>query len=319
MVFYLALERSNSAGLVEGGCVMSNLMRRIAGAPITWGIDPSPGWGHLISPDRYMTELTSCGLTATELGPDGFLPSDPDRLADYLEQYDAEIIGGFVPAVLYRPDRAAEALGYVERAAGQLASTGSEVIVLGPAADQIGYDRSVDLDEDEWAVFFENLTRFDVIATDNGLVTAVHPHWGMAVERQGHLDRVLESSETGLCLDTGHLQLAGVDPVELARSAGKRVVHVHLKDLDEGLAEGVRTHEVPFREAVIAGMFRPLGAGVVDIAGLISILEGSGFTGWYVLEQDTSLDEEPESGEGPLADVEESMRFLEGVASSLEE
>ena len=116
---------------------MTDFLRRIAGAPITWGVDGSPGWGHLMDRDRVMREMVDAGLAATELGPDGYLPTDSDELADYLGDYDLSIVGGFVPALLYRPDRIESELAYVRRAAVQLADAGSEVLVLG-APDETG-------------------------------------------------------------------------------------------------------------------------------------------------------------------------------------
>ena len=49
-------------------------------------------------------------------------------------------------------------------------------------------------------------------------------------------------------------------------------------------------------------MYRPLGTGDVDVAGIVTTLEGHGYQGWYTLEQDTILTEEPR-GEGPVHDV----------------
>ena len=49
---------------------------------------------------------------------------------------------------------------------------------------------------------------------------------------------------------------------------------------------------IAFRQAVIDGMFTPLGEGDVDISGVIRTLEAAGYRGWYVLEQDASLAEE---------------------------
>ena len=127
---------------------MSSLLDRIAGAPITWGVDGSPGWGHLMNRDRVMDEMRACGLSATELGPDGYLPTDPDELGDYLEGYELQMVGGFVPALLYRPDRVDHELDYVRRASEQLASCGSKVIVLGASGDQDGYDTPVEMNDD---------------------------------------------------------------------------------------------------------------------------------------------------------------------------
>ena len=47
-------------------------------------------------------------------------------------------------------------------------------------------------------------------------------------------------------------------------------------------------------------MYRPLGTGDVDIAAIVNTLQGNGYDGWYTLEQDTILTEEPR-GEGPGA------------------
>lgn len=296
---------------------MSDLLDRIAGAPITWGVDGSPGWGHLMDRDRVMSEMVDVGLSATELGPDGYLPRDPDELREYLVRYDLHVVGGFVPALLYRPDRIEAELAYVDRASRQLAGAGADVMVLGPASHLDGYDTSIDMDDVEWNTFLANLKRLQDIVQENGLTTGLHPHWGMAIERPDHIERLLDSCDVNLCLDTGHLFLGGADLVEVARSAAGRVVHVHLKDVDAGLAERVRAGETRFKQAVVDGLFRPLGRGDVDIAGLIRDLETAGFDKWYVIEQDTSLREEPAPGQGPKADAEVSMRFLETLAEKL--
>ncbi len=296
---------------------MTDLMSRVAGAPITWGVDGSPGWGHLMDRDRVMSEMVETGLAATELGPDGYLPTDADELAEFVGGYGLSVVGGFVPALLYRPDRIDAELAYVSRASRQLAVAGSLVLVLGPSSHHDGYDRQVDMDDAEWRVFLDNLRRLEDIVGGEGLTTALHPHWGMAIENGAHVERLLESCDVGLCLDTGHLFLAGTDPVDVARMAPGRVHHVHLKDLTEAAAARVRSGAAPFRQSVIDGMFTPLGAGDVDIAGVIRVLEAAGYRGWYVLEQDTALAADPAPGAGPRADAVASVRFLAELAASL--
>jgi inosose dehydratase len=292
---------------------VSDLLERVAGAPITWGVDGSPGWGHLMGRDRVLREMVESGLSATELGPDGYLPTDPGELQAFLDHYDMSIVGGFVPALLYRPDRIDQQLEYVTRASRQLASTGSHVLVLGPSSHHAGYDTSVDMSPAEWTTFLTNLDRLDDIVTDAGLRTALHPHWGMAIESAAHIDRLLDASSVGLCLDTGHAYLGGADPAAIARTAPDRVLHVHLKDVDAAKADRVRAGDVPFRQAVIDGLFVPLGEGAVDIAGVIAALEDADYRGWYVLEQDVSLKAEPPEGEGPKADAIDSVAYLRGL------
>jgi inosose dehydratase len=238
------------------------------------------------------------------------------ELGEFLDQYDMSIVGGFVPALLYRPDRIDAVLDYVTRASRQLASTGSKVLVLGPSSHHDGYDTSVDMSDEEWATFLANLRRLDGIVTDAGLQTALHPHWGMAIETDAHIDRLLDMSSVGLCLDTGHAYLGGADPVAVARAAGDRVLHVHLKDVDPVKADQVRRGDIPFRASVIDGLFVPLGQGAVDIAGVINTLEDQGYRGWYVLEQDCSLRSEPAEGEGPKADALVSVGYLRDLVGA---
>ncbi len=293
------------------------LMDRIAGAPITWGVDGSPGWGFLMDRERVLGEMHQIGLSATELGPDGYLGRDVGELRDLLDRYELDLVGGFVPAVLYRPDLVPENLAYIDRAAATLSNTGAPVMVLGPDSHHPGYDHQIDLAREEWDTFFSSLERTIEIASGHGLRTALHPHWGMAVVEHDHVERVLDRSGVDLCIDTGHLALAGADPVAIARAATGRVAHVHLKDLDESLARQVRSGDLAFRQAVIDGLFLPLGDGSVDIQGFIGALEAQGYGGWYVIEQDAVLDAEPESGEGPIVAAARSVAFLEQLGGGL--
>lgn len=296
---------------------MSDMLSRVAGAPITWGADASPGWGYMMDPKRVLAEMREVGLSATELGPDGFLPSDPDELEDFVAGYEMSMVGGFVPAILYQDQNMDAQLEYVGRASDQLAAAGASTVVLGPRSHFDGYDTEIDMSDDEWEIFQRNLRRFQDTTEARGLTTALHPHWGMAISRRNQVDRLLNSCDVGMCVDTGHLFLSGVDPLDVVKDAGDRVLHVHVKDLTNDMAEKVRNGQVPFRQATIEGMFVPAGSGDVDIAGVIKYLEGRGYQGWYVLEQDCSLTGDPEPGRGPIEDARASVDFLKKVAAEL--
>ena len=53
---------------------------------------------------------------------------------------------------------------------------------------------------------------------------------------------------------------------------------------------------------------------ILEIAELAYVLEADGFDGWYVLEQDVSLDGDPAPGEGPVVDADKSVRYLRSLA-----
>ena len=115
-----------------------------------------------------------------------------------------------------------------------------------------------------------------------------------------------------MCLDTGHLLIGGTDPAELARQAPDRIAHLHLKDVDSTVAAKVQSGRLTYSEAVGRGMYRPLGKGDVDVPAIVGHLRAHGYDGWYTLEQDTILTEEP-TDEGPVADVAASAEYLRTV------
>ncbi|GAA0354131.1 TIM barrel protein [Actinoallomurus spadix] len=284
---------------------------RIAGAPISWGVCEVPGWGHQMSPGRVLAEMRDAGLTATEFGPDGFLPADPVEREALLASYGLTAVGGFVPVVLHEPER--DPIPEVERALRGFG--GAPMLVLAAVTGRDGYDERPALSAGNWTTLLANLDRIAAYAAGSGIRTALHPHVGTIVEGPGEVDRVLSGCGVPLCLDTGHLLIGGADPLALARSAADRVAHVHLKDVDATAADRVRAGRVTYTEAVRDGLYRPLGAGDVDTAGIVTALDQAGYQGWYVLEQDTILAADPPPGGGPVAAVRASAAYLNGLRS----
>jgi inosose dehydratase len=277
---------------------------RVAGAPISWGVCEVPGWGHQLTPERVLSELAGLGITASEFGPDGFLPGP------LLAAHGVTAVGGFVPAVLHDPEH--DPLPDIRAALDRFTAAGARTLVLAAATGQDGYDKRPEVSAGGWRTLLARLDTVAALAASLGVTAALHPHVGTVVEGPAEVDRVLDGSGIGLCLDTGHLLIGGTDPVALAHRAAGRVSHVHLKDVDTAAADAVRDGRVTYTAAVKDGLYRPLGQGGLDLATLIADLEDAGYDGWYVMEQDTVLTAEPPPGEGPLADVRASLRWLAG-------
>jgi inosose dehydratase len=290
---------------------VTGLLERVAGAPISWGVCEVPGWGHQLEVKRVLAEMREAGLSATEFGPDGFLPEDPHAKAATLADHGLAAVGGFVPVVLHNRDH--DPVPGVDAALDSFLAAGADVLVLAAASGSDGYDSRPTLDATDWDRLLANLDRLASHATGRGVRACLHPHVGTMVESADDVRRVLDGSDVPLCLDTGHLLVGGSDPVALAAEATDRIAHTHLKDVDLAWARRVRAGETTYTDAVTAGMYRPLGQGDVDIAAIVTTLEAAGYDGWYVMEQDTVLRSEQDGGRA-VDDVLASVAFLRGLA-----
>jgi inosose dehydratase len=277
---------------------------KLAAAPISWGVCEVPGWGHQLDPARVLADARRLGFTAIEAGPPGFLPPDASAAAALCAEHGLGIVGGFVTAVLHSAHPDIDALS---QSASWLSEAGAGVLVLAAATGVPGYEAAFEMTAKEWRRLLDSMREAAAIAADEGIALAVHPHVGTAIERPEDITRLLDGSDVDLCLDTGHVFVGGGDPVAIAKAAGDRVRHVHLKDVDGALALTVRERRMGYAEAVRRGLYRPLGKGDARIGDVIAQLDARGYDGWGVLEQDVALDDEAAD---PSVWVEESLAFL---------
>lgn len=289
---------------------MTDFLDRVASAPISWGVCEVPGWGRMLPTDRVLTEMSGLGLRGTELGAPGFLPDDAGRIRALLDGYGMQLLGAFTPVVPHDP-----ALADARRTAELLRAAGATKFVSALVADP-GWSVPTRLDAAEHRRLVDSLARLDDICAEHDLEQVLHPHVQTLVETADDVHRVLDACDVRWCLDTGHLAIGGVDPVAFARQAVDRVGHVHLKDVRMDLALAVLRRERTLMAATQAGLFTPLGAGDVDIAGVVTTLEAAGYTGLYVIEQDTAITGDlPAPGEGPVEQVRSSLAYLREVVA----
>ena len=136
-------------------------MRRLAGAPISWGVCEVPGWGRQLAPERVLREMTALGLQATELGPVGYLPLDADDLRRRLDAFGLRLVGGFVPLVLHEP-RLDGARELATRMAELFAAAGADVLVAAIVADE-DWSAPAPLTDAEWDRLVAHLGEIDAL------------------------------------------------------------------------------------------------------------------------------------------------------------
>jgi inosose dehydratase len=127
-------------------------------------------------------------------------------------------------------------------------------------------------------------------AAEHGHLVVFHPHAATFVETPDEVDRLMGSSDpasVGLCLDVGHDLVGGGDPVATLAAFGDRVQHLHLKDVDPVVLGRVRDGRYDgLGSAVREGLFTELGAGLLDLDGVLRLLAARDYAGWLIVEQD---------------------------------
>ena len=304
--------------VVHRGVVLS-FFDRVAGAPISWGVCEVPGWGLELPVHRVLSEMQELGLAATELGSDGYLPTDPSELRDVCAEYGLAMIGGFVPVVLHDPEQREQSLQAVHRAAALMGGAGGHLFITSMVTT-FDWAPRIEIDSAAWDHAGAMLDEIEEIVAGYGMKQAIHPHIGTMIEQPSDVKNVLDRSQVGWTFDMGHLMIGGYDPVEFLGDARDRIVHVHLKDVHLDLAAPVFRGEQSIMQGVQNGMFCPMGDGDVPVAEVVTELETSGYDGWYVLEQDAAITGgEPAPGEGPKIDVLRSIEYLRAINTRLPE
>lgn len=294
------------------------MIPKIAGAPISWGVCEAENWGYQMAADRVFAEMASLGLTGTEFGPAGFLPEEPAARAEKLKNLGMQAIGGFFPVVLHDPEY--DPLPKVVSELDAYQASGADVLVI--AAEQLGgsYDhKRPEISESAWQVLLLNLNRIDEYSKSRNVLATVHPHVGTMLETEADIQRVLSGSQIGFTLDTGHMFIGGTDPVNFSHAYANRVKHTHLKDVRLELAQKVMSGELTYYQAVVQGMYTPLGEGDVDIQSIVKNLLDVGYAGWFCLEQDNVVRSEPSLGEGPVEEARRSVEYIRKILAELGE
>jgi inosose dehydratase len=274
----------------------------IASAPVSWGIYEFEGIEPKFKYTQVLDEIVQTGYTGIELGPYGYLPTDPAALRDELQQRGLRLLSAFVPVRL--ADAAAhEAGAHVALKVGRLlAALGASYVVLADdngSVDELvktaGQRAGSKLSAAEWDVYAAGVNKIARRINDElGLQVVFHHHCAGYVETPDETRELMARADPkliGLCLDTGHWHYGGGDAVQCVREFGERVRYLHFKDCSAPMAAQCRAEKKDYFQAVAAGVFCPLGEGEVDFPGVIRAMQAQGYEGWAIVEQDILTDD----------------------------
>jgi inosose dehydratase len=275
---------------------------KVANAPVSYGaFEITVGrYENVPGPIEVLDAVAGAGYTGIDLGPLGYLGSGQE-LVDRLSSRGLELAGAYLQLPFSDTARLERELGDLEqlldiletvaggadegfRPRPTLADLGSDEREANPGRGQ--RDRSLGLSQDGWTRLADGIKAAAERCRARGFEPTFHHHTATHVEAPWEIDRLLELTDIGLCLDTGHLLVSDGDPVAAVRDWGERINHVHLKDARKGVIEAIVGDGSPLEEVWTRQAFVPLGEGDVDVDGVLDGLRSLGYQGWLVVEQD---------------------------------
>jgi len=266
---------------------------RIGTAPDSWGVW-FPDHPRQVPWERFLDEVQAAGYHFIELGPYGYLPTDPNRLHDELAKRDLEISGGTVFTGFHKgDDQWQRAWDQVLQVATLTTAMGAEHIVVIPdlwRSDATGEALEPrTLTAQQWQKLADGHNRLGkALLEEFGLKQQFHSHADSHIGTRREVERLLDATDPqylNLCLDTGHYAYYGGDNVKLIAERPERIGYLHLKQVDPEYRFEVLKNDISFADAAIDIMVEP-PAGIPDFAPIIEAVAAIDPDIFAIVEQD---------------------------------
>lgn len=263
---------------------------RLGVNPIAWSNDDMLELGGATPLEQCLAEGREAGFQGFELG--NKFPRDAAVLRPILDGYGLSLVSGWYSAGLLERS-VAEEIEAVQPHLQLLKAMGCPVMVVAETTGCVHGARGTPLSQrpklesGQWAEFGRRMTEFGDYLRDQGTPLAYHYHMGTVVETPDEIDRFAEvtGDSVGILLDTGHLTFAGGNPLDLIAKWGRRINHVHCKDVRADVLKRAKATDSSFLDAVIDGVFTVPGDGCVDFPAVVKALKDADYRGrWLVIE-----------------------------------
>jgi inosose dehydratase len=293
---------------------------RVGNAPVSWGVYEA----HLPNPPfaQILDAIASAGYDGTELGPYGYLPTEPAALDRELKARKLTLGSSFVAVTLEDPSKRAAAVEHCLKVGALLATQGVGEVIISAGFDperakiagRVRSDNSQGWNDAGWKEAITTLHTLARALRDRlEMRVVVHHHAGTHFETPAEIERLLTQTDpelVNLLLDTGHCVYGGGEPLEVLRKFGPRVKYVHFKDAKKSELEHIRSTNIHMDDAWKRGVFCSLGEGVVDFPRVVESLKSLRYDGWAIVEQDVVPDANGKLFPEPTESARKSRAFL---------
>ena len=285
----------------------------VGSAPDSWGVwfPDDPGQTPYT---RFLDEVADSGYEWIELGPFGYLPTDPEKLSDELASRNLKLSAGTVFEHLHQDDSWDAVWKQIEDVARLTAAVGGKHVVVipemwrDPATGAVLEDRN--LTAEQWRKKTDGMNDLGKAMFEKyGVRAQYHPHADSHVDTEENVYRFLDGTDgefVNLCLDTGHISYCGGDNIAIIERAPDRIGYLHLKQVDPEVRAKVEAEDLPFGEAVRLGAMTEPPRGIPEMPPLLAAIERLGIDVFAIVEQDMY----PCEPDAPLPIAKRTRQYL---------
>ena len=265
-------------------------------APINWNNDDLPALGSGYSLERILSEMNQAGYEGTEFG--NKFPNEASVLCEILDTFNLKLASSWQSTYFVLNEQENE-LKNVEEKVIFLKEANAEVINIAECSGSVHSDINKSLaskpilSNSDWELLIGSLNKAGEICNNYGIRLAYHHHMGTCVQTNEEIKRLLECTDANsvnLCVDTGHLYYAGIDPVVFIENNLDRIEHVHFKDVRKEVFRKYNSLSDSFLKTILSGIFTVPGDGCIDFSSIIKILQQNQYNGWIIVEAEQDPD-----------------------------
>jgi len=283
-------------------------------APINWNNDDLPSLGSGYSLERILSEMNQAGYVGTEFG--NKFPNEASVLCEILDTFNLKLTSSWHSTYFVLNEQENE-LKNVEEKVSFLKEANAEVINIAECSGSVHSDinKSIAskpiLGDSDWKLLIGSLNKSGEICNNYGIRLAYHHHMGTCVQTAEEIKRLLECTDpncVNLCVDTGHLYYAGIDPVVFIENNLGRIEHVHFKDVRKEVFRKYNSLSDSFLKTILSGIFTVPGDGCIDFSSIIKILQQNLYKGWIIVE----AEQDPDKAD-PLHYANSARDYLDSI------
>jgi inosose dehydratase len=243
----------------------------------------------------FLKQASEIGYKALELGPDGYLPTEANRLQEILGHHGLSVCAG---TACYAFDRYDSFEGFrprIEALCERIRSLGGRYLVTMDESNVGLYsEKKADYSAALWDKYlgmFQTLGRFT--EEEFGIQTVYHPHIRSLIETEEEIIRLMDHTGLDLCFDTGHHayvngngQPGDPSAADFLRRYATRIPYLHFKQIDGAVYAKVLAENLDSDTAFDINVMCDLPDGIIDFREIKQVLDDIGFDGIAVVESD---------------------------------